>query len=82
MPDYKLVHKTRNLIKNKVNLLTKIKIIPPNNNLNNISNNSLTLLPKINNNNYSNIEKEKENDNESNIFHDISRNYKKKTYKK
>ena len=81
MPDYKLVHKTRNLIENKVNLLTKIKIIPPNNNINNISNNSLTLLPKINNNNYSNIGKEKENDNESNIFHDISRNYKKKLIK-
>ena len=81
MPDYKLVHKTRNLIENKVNLFTKIKIIPPNNNLNNISNNSLTLLPKINNNNYSNIEKEKENDNESNIFHDISRNYKNKLIK-
>ena len=66
MPDYKVIHNTKKLIDNKVNLMTKIKIKP-------INNDFINILPKINNN-YSNIEKESEsnyfNDNsKSNIYH-------------
>jgi hypothetical protein len=66
MPDYKVVHNTKKSIDNKVNLMTKIKIKPTNNDF-------INILPKINNN-YSNIEKESEsnyfNDNsKSNIYH-------------
>ena len=75
LPDYKLVRKTRSLIDDKINLVTKIKIKPNDNNNN--SNNSINLLPKINSN-YSNIEKEKEKENEFNTLYDISNNYKKK----
>ena len=66
MPDYKVVHNTKKLIDDKINLVTKINVKSNNNN-------SINLLPKINNN-YSNIEKDnKEND--SNYFYDISNNY-------
>ena len=66
MPDYKVVHNTKKLIDDKINLVTKINVKSNNNN-------SINLLPKINNN-YSNFEKEnKEND--SNYFYDISKNY-------
>lgn len=68
LPDYKVVHKTKKLIDDKVNLVTKIKIKPNNNN-------SMSILPKINNN-YYNYEKEKEN--ESNEILDFSKNYRKK----
>ena len=68
MPDYKVVHNTKKLIDDKVNLVTKINV--KSNNYN-----SINLLPKINNN-YSNIEKDKEN--ESNYFYDISNNYPKR----
>ena len=61
MPDYKVIHNTKKLIDNKVNLMTKIKIKP-------INNDFINILPKINNN-YSNIEKE----NESNYFNDNSK---------
>ena len=62
MPDYKVVHKTKKLIDNKVNLVTKINVKPS-------IKNSIPIFPKINNN-YNNIEKEKEN--ESNFFKDNS----------
>ena len=68
MPDYKVVHNTKKLVDDKVNLVTKINVKSNNNN-------SITFLPKINSN-YSNIEKDKEN--ESNYFYDISNNYQKR----
>lgn len=79
LPDYKIVHNTRSLIDNKVNLVTKINIKKSDKNIGgNIPNyNYINLLPKINNH-YSKNEKEKDNKNESNIFNNISNNYQKR----
>ena len=71
LPDYRVVHKTKKLIDDKINLVTKIKIKPNNNN-------SMIILPKINNNSYNEKEKEKEKANETNEFLDISKNNVKK----
>ena len=71
LPDYRVVHKTKKLIDDKINLVTKIKIKPNNNN-------SMIILPKINNNSYNEKEKEKEKANEINEFLDISKNNVKK----
>ena len=72
MPDYKDVHNTKKVIDDKINLVTKINLKPTNNN-----NNSINILPKINNN-YSRIEKENES---NNIFNDISKFYQKRLIK-
>ena len=73
LPDYRIVHKTKQLIDDKINLVTKIKIKPNNN-----DNNSIIILPIINNNSYNEKEKEREKSNETNEFLDISKNYAKK----
>ena len=71
MPDYKDVHKTKKVIDDKIKLVTKINLKPTNNN------NSIMILPKINNN-YWQIEKENES---NNIFNDISKFYQKRLIK-
>ena len=75
MPDYKTVHKTRNLIDNNVNLVTKINVKHNSNN-----NNSINILPKIINN-YSTIEKDNEllfDKNQSFANYDVPKNYQRK----
>ena len=63
MPDYKLVHNTKKSIDEKIKLVTKIKLKP---------NNSLIILPKINNNLFIN---DKENDTCNNEKNQSTLNY-------
>jgi len=75
MPDYKIVHKTRDLIDNNVNLVTKIHIKHNSN-----DNNSTNILPKIINN-CSSIEKDNEllfDKNQSFADYDAPKNYQRK----
>lgn len=64
LPDYKVVHNTKKLIDERINLMTKIKLKP--------NNSSLIILPKINNNSSIN---EKENDTYNNDKNKSTINY-------
>ena len=65
MPDHKIVHQTKKLLDDKINLYTKITVKSNNNNNanNNNNNSTITILPKITNYNCNN-EKSKDKDND------------------
>jgi len=66
MPDYKVVHNTKKIIDERINLVTKIKLKP--------NNSSLIILPKVNNNSINDKENDAYNNdkNQSIINYNIS----------